>query len=58
MNANFVSSFLHLDLNDDAWKMISSVKSLRRSTVERLSKDVFVLKEALSACKNKLVFVC
>ena len=49
MNANFVSSFLHLDLNDDGVEDdIQYLNPLRRSTVEKLSKDVFVLKERSS----------
>ena len=46
MNANYVSSFLHLDLNDDGVEDdIQYLNPWGDRQLERLSKDVFVLKE-------------
>ena len=60
MNANFVSSFLQLDLIDDGVE--DYIKCLDhwgdRQWKGYVRMSSFVEKEAQCACKNKLVFVC
>ena len=60
MNANFVSSFLHLDLNDDGVE--DDIQCLNpwgdRQWKGYVRMSSFLKKEALCVCKNKLVYEC